>query len=131
MKRVLPVLVLLALVAAAPIARGQSPGPYLTITDLGVVTGAVQSRAWAINTAGQVAGQTERTSSGPGFITRAFLWTPGATNGDPSNPQMKDLGTLGGTYSAAYSLNDAGQAVGESYTKQQVTRAFLWSGGAL
>jgi len=39
---------------------------------------------------------------------------------------MVDLGTLGGEYSFAYAINDAGQVCGHSYTATGDTHAFLW-----
>jgi len=44
---------------------------------------------------------------------------------------MKDLGTLGGTGSVAYAVNDAGQVVGYSQTATGDTHAFLYSGGIM
>ena len=62
-------------------------------------------------------------SSGTAFTAsaaqRAFLWTPGTG--------MLDLGTLGGTNSRAYGVNDAGQVVGESRLPSGQTHAFFWS----
>jgi hypothetical protein len=40
---------------------------------------------------------------------------------------MTDLGTLGGDYSFPSSLNEAGQIAGQSYTAENVPRAFLAS----
>jgi probable HAF family extracellular repeat protein len=98
------------------------PASY-TITDLGVLNGiGTGSIAYAINSAGQVAG-----ASG-----HAFLWTPGGTNGVPGNPQMQDLGTLKGfTSSAAIALNDTGQAVGEATDSSGRQEAFYWDGAAM
>uniref|UniRef100_UPI001954F353 hypothetical protein n=1 Tax=Enterobacter hormaechei TaxID=158836 RepID=UPI001954F353 len=52
----------------------------------------------------------------------AFLYSKGV---------MNDLGTLGGTRSAAYGINAAGLVVGDSYTKNSYTHAFLYSNGKM
>jgi len=44
---------------------------------------------------------------------------------------LTDLGTLGGNYSAAYGVNDAGQVVGYGYTTGGDTHAFLYSDGVM
>lgn len=44
---------------------------------------------------------------------------------------FKDLGTLGGTYSAAYAINDKGQIVGASSRSDQSTAAVLWDTGTM
>ncbi len=45
---------------------------------------------------------------------------------------MTDLGTLGGTFSYAYAINDAGQVTGQSYlTGNGVSDAFLYSAGRM
>jgi len=61
-----------------------------TIIDLGAITANGQSRDYAINNKGEVAGWSDG---------RAFFWTQGV---------MIDLGTLGGTNSEARAVNDAG-----------------------
>ena len=76
----------------------------------------------AINDAGQVAG-----TQNPGVHpldqppARAMLYTPGVG--------VQDLGTLGGTRSEAYALNELGQVVGYSTTAYGVLHAFLWTPG--
>src|SRR5262249_28092674 len=45
-----------------------------------------------------------------------FLWHNGVRT---------DLGTLGGSYSEAFAINDGGQVVGMSYTSTGALRAFL------
>jgi probable HAF family extracellular repeat protein len=66
--------------------------------------------AVAVNDAGQVAGTDER---------HAFLWTQ--TGG------LVDLGTLGGSGSRAFDLNEQGQIAGDSLTATSADRAFLWT----
>ena len=69
----------------------------------------------AINDRGQVAGK-----SGGGH---AFLWRKG---------RVKDLGTLGGTYSYTVARNNQGQVVGTSDTAVPgESHAFLWDDGEM
>src|SRR5438874_4675200 len=42
-----------------------------------------------------------------------------------------DLGTLGGTYSAAQAINNSGEIVGESSTASGELHAFLWQDGTM
>ncbi len=45
--------------------------------------------------------------------------------------RLTDLGTLGGTQSYAYGINNAGQVVGWSTTPKEVQRAFVYSSGTM
>ena len=96
--------------------------------DLGTL-GGTDSFASGINNAGQVAGRA-KTAAG---VTHAFVWTPGATDGIPANPQMKDLNPTGGV-SQAYAINATGQIAGfltVSGHPKDVDRAFRYSNGVI
>jgi probable HAF family extracellular repeat protein len=83
------------------------------MSDLGVLPGGLESKAYCINGKGQVAGVCQGRS-GP----RAFLWDP--VEG------MKDLGALPGcSGSRAFCITEAGQVVGVSLSPSG-NRAFLW-----
>src|SRR5215467_2996981 len=81
------------------------PAGY-TVTDLGTLDGN-GSAAHAVNAANQVVGST---------ASQAYLWTPGATDGVPSNPQMKPLAGLTSGQSFALAINDNGWVLGGSDT---------------
>jgi probable HAF family extracellular repeat protein len=70
-----------------------------------------------INQHGTVAGQSRR-----GATTRAVRW---------ENGRITDLGTLGGDYSFATAINDAGTIVGASTTADGSLHAFLWRAGRM
>jgi probable HAF family extracellular repeat protein len=78
-----------------------------TVTNIG-------GQASGINESGQVVGNAATTAGAQhAFIT------------GPNGMGMRDLGTLGGTYSYAYGINDAGQVVGGSTTLGGAYHAFI------
>jgi probable HAF family extracellular repeat protein len=94
-------------------------------TNLGTL-GGTESIAGGLNDSDQVAGY----SLTAGGLTRAFLWTPGGTDGVAGNRQMKDLGTLGGSNSEAYDVNDLGQVTGYAQTANRYL-AFIYANGSM
>ena len=89
-------------------------GPPTVVSDapLAAVVGASVTHLpftpAAINESGQVAGER-------------YVWTPGIG--------VQDVGTLGGTYTAAYAINKLGQVAGTSSTATGDRHAFLWTPG--
>ena len=69
--------------------------------DLGTLGGGLTARLAGINDAGQVVGSLTRLEA----THHAFITGPDGMG-------MRDLGTLGGDYSFAHGINDAGQVVG-------------------
>jgi probable HAF family extracellular repeat protein len=90
-----------------------------TMTRLPILPGAaaeLSAGAVAINDVGQIVGSSMTGSS----ATHAVLWS--------SEGAIQDLGTLGGTNSAAIDINDAGLVIGSSQIAgDAVTHFFLWS----
>jgi probable HAF family extracellular repeat protein len=72
----------------------------------------------ALNERGHVVGTSE-TAAGE---LHAFLWRDG---------EMIDLGTLGGSLSAAYAVNDHDQVIGFSQAENGPFHAFLWDDGRM
>ena len=113
-----------------------------SLTDLGTLGGNV-SAANAVNNLGQVAGEALNAIPDPytsNFLNffilgatqvHAFRWT--------ESHGMQDLGTLGGTDSAALYINDRGQVAGWSFTNTTVNSTtgiptqdpFLWENGRM
>ncbi len=86
-----------------------------SIVDLGDL-GANWARAWAINDAGQVAGDGLSPSVGG---VRAALWQAGTAT---------DLGTLGGPQSSALAINNAGLVCGWAHTTAGYAVPTVWTG---
>src|SRR5579862_1737414 len=72
-----------------------------TAVNLGALAGTTNSQAIAINTAGQIVGNADTSST----TFHAAAWPNSAS-------AAIDLGTLGGSDSQAIAINDAGQIVG-------------------
>jgi probable HAF family extracellular repeat protein len=92
--------------------------------------GGTESLAGGINDSGWVVGNAD-TADGS---TKAFAWNLGSTNGEVGNPQMINLGTLGGLVSEAFSINEPGQITGYSDVPAKPTsqqHAFLYSGSKM
>lgn len=94
-----------------------APIPYFfrdgTLHDLGAA-GAVPT---AVNNLGQAVGY--RPDAGT-LTQQALLW---------DRVSEQDVGSLGGSVTFAWDLNDAGQIVGEGRTVAGARRAFLWEAG--
>ena len=108
MKASISILLLCALTA-----RAESPAHY-TVTDLGTL-GGTASRAYAINSAGVVAGEAETA----GRRIHAFIWS--------REGGMKDLGTLGGPTNLDNSFNQAGPQVTPPDTQSCSDPTNLWT----
>ncbi|HWZ81590.1 MAG TPA: hypothetical protein VNW47_03135 [Terriglobales bacterium] len=125
--------------SGAPAIEAVLWGTDNSLTDLGTL-GGNESSANAVNSRGQVAGGALNTIADPytsnfyvGGATQvhAFRWT--------RSHGMQDLGTLGGTDSAAFSINERGQIAGMSFTNTTVNPTtgvptldpFLWENGKM
>jgi probable HAF family extracellular repeat protein len=88
--------------------------------------GVMNNVAFAINNAGQIAGQSDP----PGDqTTHAVLWQKNLQNGEYA---AIDLGALpGDVYSSAEDINAQGQVVGVSCDANSYCRAFLWDKGVM
>ncbi|HET8661504.1 MAG TPA: hypothetical protein VFM55_21220 [Micromonosporaceae bacterium] len=90
------------------------------MTDLGTLSDGRFSTATDINNHGDIVGVSDVGAAS----THAVLWRGG---------QAIDLGTLGGSYSHATAVNDAGEVVGYSTVSQWSNdlHAFLWRRGVM
>lgn len=92
--------------------------------------GGYHSACYAINASGEIVGRTGTSQPFGGYDgpVRAFSFSPGQSTGTI-------LPTLGGTYSAAYAVNDTGLVVGVaalySASAYYPTHAALWQNGQI
>jgi probable HAF family extracellular repeat protein len=94
-----------------------------TTYDIGTLGGSYTS-GHGVNASGQVVGESDTNGAVAGH---AFLWTPTIPNG--STGTMQDLGTLGGTVSQAFGINDSGQMTGDAFLTGDVSEhPFLYNG---
>lgn len=98
-----------------------------TILDLGTL-GGFYSSAYGVSDDGRVVVGYATATGSPD--ARAFRWVEGGTGGAAGNPQMYDLGTLGGAESWAYALtSDGSVVVGEAHNADGENEAFRWTEG--
>jgi len=93
--------------------------------DLGTLGGG-ESFATDINVHGVVVGHSHL----PSAELRGFIWTEGGTDGVPGNPEMRELGTLGGSESQALGINDSGHVTGYGETTKGA-HAFIYRDGGM
>lgn len=87
--------------------------------DLGATSGCQWSIAWDGNSAGAIVGECAASAAD---WQHAVLW---------KNGTMQDLGTLGGSSSRAYGINELGSVVGTAVTASNESHAFLWRQGVM
>ncbi|HYM76327.1 MAG TPA: hypothetical protein VE377_10155 [Candidatus Dormibacteraeota bacterium] len=97
--------------------------------DLGTLGTGTDAVALLINERGQVLGVSYVDSNPSAFcsgVQIGFVFTTGSFIWDKNNG-MQDIGTLGGTCTVAYDLNNRGQVVGQSSQAGDPTNvAFIW-----
>lgn len=106
--------------AEPKVAPGRSKAGMYQVAEIPTLGGPTTYHGGGgLNNQGQVVGASQ-AQAGAGY--HAFLWT---------NGKLTDLGTLGGSGSMAYSVNDRGHVVGGAETAEGTTRAFLWEQGRM
>ncbi len=97
--------------------------------DLGTLGTGTDAVALLINERGQILGVSYVDSNPSAFcsgVQIGFVFTTGSFIWDKKNG-MQDIGTLGGTCTVAYDLNNRGQVVGQSsQVGDPVNVAFVW-----
>jgi probable HAF family extracellular repeat protein len=139
--------------AAVAAPRNVTSNTGVTVIDLGTLDGA-WSEARHINNDGQVIGGSTNAFDEPtGFLSANGVMTAlamgaGAINGTGTvaggrrilaggnasiweNGKITDLGTLGGTWSYALRINEAGQVGGWSENSAGREHAFFWENGVM
>lgn len=94
-----------------------------TMTDLGTMSNRLFGVGTGINNAGHVTGFAYTTYAYTSSIpAHAFVYRDGV---------MTDLGTLGGSESYGYGINDANEVTGQSSTSTGQTHAFVHKNGSM
>ena len=102
---------------ALSLAADSAQAVTYTITDLGTLPGDTSSTADAINSSGQVVGNSLDLNKN----FHAFVWSPGTG--------MVGIGTLpGDTNNLVLAINPGGQVVGSSFSSTNA-HAYVWSPG--
>jgi probable HAF family extracellular repeat protein len=94
--------------------------------------GSTAQRSARVDTPGSES-QPTRSEAGPNPEARgsANHPEPVRTRGDLPEYEVVDLGTLGGSASMAYDINDLGQVVGCAEIRAGVIHAFVWQDGVM
>lgn len=97
---------------------------YYSVTDLGTLNDYPYTFPYRINDLAQAVGwsRIDFATSLPPTSQRAFLW---------QNPKITNLGTIGGTISRAYGINNKRQIVGFSLTTNGIPHAFVWQNSTI
>jgi probable HAF family extracellular repeat protein len=101
------------------------------MTDLGTLPGGGGGIGRGINNRAQVVGQEDGSGFGHCGADAQPLLLPGAAVMWGGDGTITDLGTLGGIFAIAKSINDRGVVVGASSTAREEIHAFLWQDGTM